>query len=68
MNHDSHCEAFSEFCGCLARKELVDALEFILGTYTGLVCIGSAGLWNPEIDKPVIQARAALAKYKESKQ
>ena len=64
MNHDNHCEAFSESCGCCTRKELADALESMTERYTDLVNSGDAGFWNPETDKPVIQARAVLAKFK----
>lgn len=45
-----------------AAPDLLEALESLIIKYVRLVNSGDAGFWNPEDDKEVIAARAAIAK------
>lgn len=45
-----------------AAPELLDALKSLIDGYIELVNSGDCGNWDPETDKEVIQARAAIAK------
>lgn len=49
------------------RDQLLEALEGMVNMYTAFVNSGDAGHWNPESDKEVITARAAIATAKEQK-
>jgi hypothetical protein len=48
-------------CIACERDELMKALQGMVDLYTTLINSGDAGNWDPESDKPVIAARAALA-------
>lgn len=45
-----------------AAPDLLEALESLIIKYVRLVNSGDAGFWNPEDDKEVIAAIAAIAK------
>lgn len=46
---------------------LADALDVLLDHYTQLVNCGDCGNWDPEDEREVIDARAALTAYRETK-
>jgi len=43
------------------RNDLLEALEEITKMYCDMINSGDCGNWNPETDKEVIKARAAIA-------
>lgn len=45
-----------------AVPDMYEALRGLLDRYVGLVNSGDAGFWDPEKERPVSMARAALAK------
>jgi len=45
-----------------AAPELLDALQSLLDMYVDFINSGDAGNWNPEEEKEVIKARAAISK------
>ena len=51
-----------------ASKDLYSALENITNSYIELVNSGDCGNWNPENDKEVVEAYAALAKARGEKE
>lgn len=46
----------------VAASELLEALRLFVDEYTELVNSGDAGRWDPEEERKVIVARAAIAK------
>ena len=47
-----------------AAHALLEALEDITEMYCAMINSGDCGNWNPETDKEVIKARAAIAAAK----
>lgn len=46
----------------LAAPELLEALQNLTSMYVDFINSGDAGNWNPEEEKEIIAARAAIAK------